>query len=160
MRRTAAALLLSSACAGMLCSNPPPSDPHARATASFDPSPETSASFLTGAQQHIAAREYWASESEGGLQAPNRRHDLRTYFEPTGVRVHERTAGGSPRLVELQVTGVGRGDAPAAVAPGELTHREGRVEIRREGLVEWSELAAGTRAGLHAGRAAGRRSAG
>src|SRR5262245_45451250 len=80
---------------------------------------------LGGALQQIAAREYWASPSGAGLQAPNRRHDLRTIFEPTGVRVHDRTANGSPRLLELRLSGVGRGDALAPVAPGEVTHRAG-----------------------------------
>ena len=41
--------------------------------------------FLSQAQSHIAAREYWASETSEGLQAPNRKHDLRSHFEPSGI---------------------------------------------------------------------------
>jgi len=95
--------------------------------------------FLSRAQAHVAAREYWASPTEAGLQAPNREHGLRTYFEPTGVRVHDRASAGSPRLVELRLARAGRGDALELVPPGEVTHREGRVEIRRDDLVEWYE---------------------
>src|SRR5262245_6513781 len=98
--------------------------------------------FLSSAQQHLAAREYWASETRDGLQAPNRRHDLRTFFETTGLRVHGRSDAASAPLLELRLAGVGRGDALAPLAPGELSAREGRVEIRRAGLVEWFENSA------------------
>jgi alpha-tubulin suppressor-like RCC1 family protein len=93
--------------------------------------------FLAQAQRHIAEREYWASQTDGGLQAPNRRHDLRTWFEPDGIRVHERTTEGSPGLLALRWSGVGRGEALEPVGPGEVAHERERVEIRREGLVEW-----------------------
>jgi len=33
----------------------------------------------------ITAREYSASPNDDALQAPNRAHDLRTYFDPTGT---------------------------------------------------------------------------
>jgi hypothetical protein len=38
--------------------------------------------FLAAAARHIAEREHRASENGSGLQAPNRRHNLRTHFEP------------------------------------------------------------------------------
>src|SRR5688572_1985220 len=66
-------------------------------------------SWLATAQEQIAAREYRASENGEGLQAPNRAHNLRTFFEPVGIRVHDRTASGQPQLVELRLDGVGRG---------------------------------------------------
>src|SRR5688572_30020028 len=94
--------------------------------------------WLTRAQQHIADREYHASENEEGLQAPNRAHSLRTYFEATGVRVYDRTAEGSPELLRLSLAAIGRGGALVPVAPGtEVRAHEGRVEIDRPGLVEW-----------------------
>jgi hypothetical protein len=95
------------------------------------------AGWLARAQEQIAAGEYRASENGEGLQAPNRAHNLRTYFEPVGIRVHDRTAGGQPQLVELRLNGVGRGRSIGPVAPGEVIHHEGRVEIHRPGLVEW-----------------------
>jgi FG-GAP repeat protein len=73
-----------------------------------------------------------------GLQAPNRAHDLRTYFEKSGIRVHDRTAGGSPELLRVSLARAGREGALAAVAPGDaVVSQENRVEIRRPGLVEW-----------------------
>ena len=99
--------------------------------------PLRSESWLGAARRQIAQREYRASENGEGLQAPNRAHNLRTYFEKTGVRVHDRTAGGSPELVDLSLTRVGRVDSLAAIEPGEVVPEENRVEIRRAGLVEW-----------------------
>ncbi len=89
------------------------------------------------AARHMAEREYRASANEHGLQAPNRRHNLRTYFEPTGIRVHDRTAPGEPRLLSLELVGVGRGNQLAVVPPGRVVSHGPRVEIRRRGLVEW-----------------------
>ena len=42
-------------------------------------------------QQGLAESECHASENGQGLQAPNRAHNLRTYFEPAGIRVCGRT---------------------------------------------------------------------
>src|SRR5262245_61150284 len=93
--------------------------------------------WLADAARQIAEREYRASANELGLQAPNRRHNLRSYFEPTGVRVHDRTAPGAPRLLALALVGVGRGKELAAVPPGRVASDGARVEIHRPGLVEW-----------------------
>jgi hypothetical protein len=90
-------------------------------------------------QRHIAQREYRVSADRQGLQAPNRAHNLRTYFEPTGIRVHDRTAEGSPELLTLRWTGIGRSGRLAAVPTGEVAHEQSHVEIRRAGLVEWYE---------------------
>src|SRR5262249_37077020 len=93
-------------------------------------------------QQHIAAREYWASQNGERLQAPNRAHNLRTYFEKTGIRVCDRTAHGSPELLRVSLVGVGRGAELEAIGPGEVLdehEKSGRVRIRRSGIVEWYE---------------------
>jgi len=92
---------------------------------------------LAGMQRSIAAREYRVSRNDRGLQAPNRRHGLRTYFEPTGIRVHDRSAQGDPELLALRWTGVGRGASLVAVPEGEVSHVGARVETRREGMFEW-----------------------
>jgi hypothetical protein len=116
------ALLLFLACAG----------PHP-----IRPDPP-SAGFIARAQEYIAAREYHASENGEGLEAPNRAHNLRTYFATTGIRVNDRTAGGGPSLLRLSLSGVGREGALVAVEPGtEVVTNESRVEIQRSGLVEW-----------------------
>jgi hypothetical protein len=90
----------------------------------------------------LAEREYEASRNAEGLQAPNRAHNLRTYFEPAGIRVVDRTAPGSPELLTLRMSGWGRGDQVAAVEAGEVMSAGRRVEIRRAGLVEWYENSA------------------
>jgi hypothetical protein len=97
----------------------------------------SSAEWLAGAARRVAEWEYRATRNGVGLQAPNRAHGLRTYFEPTGIRVVDRTAEGSPELCALRLSGLGRGTRIEPVAPGELTSEGARVEIRREALIEW-----------------------
>jgi hypothetical protein len=92
---------------------------------------------LSAAQRQIEAREYWASRTAEGLQAPNRRHDLRAWFDSSGIRVQDRSARGSQPLLSLQLTRVGRGDALASVGTGEVSSRRERVEIRHARVVEW-----------------------
>jgi hypothetical protein len=96
-------------------------------------------SGLAAAQRHIAQREYRASENGEGLQAPNRVHNLRTYFEPAGIRVQDRTRAGNPELLALRLTGVGRGETLLRVGPGDVSTEGARVEIKRPGLFEWYE---------------------
>jgi hypothetical protein len=92
-----------------------------------------------GIAGQLARREYQASANGQGLQAPNRAHNLRTYFEPDGVRVHDRTAEGSPELLSIRLSAIGRDALRTVVVPGSV-HAEGaRVEIRRGDVVEWYE---------------------
>ena len=81
------------------------------------------ASGLARAQKDIAQREYHASEN-GALQAPNRAHNLRTYFAKTGIRVHDRVAGGTPELLRLSLARVGRGESPGGGAARRSRGRE------------------------------------
>ncbi len=108
-------------------------------------------------QQGLEHREYRASQNGSGLQAPNRAQNLRTYFDATGIRVHDRTAAGAPKLLALSLSGVGRGSGLAVPAPGEVTARGSRVEIRRKAFVEWYENSA---AGLEHGFSFSERPAG
>ena len=50
--------------------------------------------WWSSVQRELAVGEYHVSENAQGLQAPNRSHNLRTYFEPTGIHLHDRTAAG------------------------------------------------------------------
>jgi len=93
--------------------------------------------WLSRARKGLAEREYAASENGEGLQAPNRRHNLRTYFDASGIRVRDRVARESPELLGLTLVGVGRGGPLMPVVPGELVAEGARIEIRRPGLVEW-----------------------
>jgi len=88
-------------------------------------------------QKELATREYQASENGAGLQAPNRAQDLRTYFDARGIRVHDRTAPGSPELLALTLSRVGRGKALARIPAGEISHEGARVEIRHPRVLEW-----------------------
>jgi hypothetical protein len=93
--------------------------------------------WLATARHNITLREYRATENAVGLQAPSRRHALRTYFEPTGIRVVDRVADGSPLLFTLRLEQMGRANSLGPVAPGEVVSNETRVEIRRGSLLEW-----------------------
>jgi hypothetical protein len=105
----------------------------------YDAPGTASPEFVSSVESALARREYEASATERGLQAPNRAHNLRTYFAPEGVRVHDRTAEGGPALVGLALRAVGRADRRELVDPG-VVHAEGaRVEIRRDAVVEWYE---------------------
>ena len=122
------------------------------------PAAVTTGTGLARMQREIAAREYQASPRGGAIQAPNRAQALRTWFEPTGVRVHDRTASGNAPLAELRLVGVGRGDLGLVeVTPGEVASEGSRVEIRRSGIVEWYVNAP---AGLEQGFTLARRPAG
>ena len=105
-------------------------------------SPDTDSDWWARFSQDLIAYEYVPSNNAHGLQAPNRAHNLRTYFEPGGIRVHDRTTADSPTLVSLSVAGLGRGTALAPVSPGIVRQQADRVEIVRPGLVEWYENSA------------------
>ncbi len=95
------ALLVDLGCVGGLRSAEAPTTPEA-----VEPSTSLGGDGLAAMQRHIAEREYRASPNGQGLQAPNRRHNLRTYFGASGIRVHDRTAEGSPELMCLSLVGL------------------------------------------------------
>ncbi|MFQ5512477.1 MAG: hypothetical protein ACE5EO_11585 [Candidatus Krumholzibacteriia bacterium] len=90
----------------------------------------------------LSAKEYHPGNSHRGLQASNRAHNLRTYFEPTGIRLQDRTAPGSPELTALSLAVMGRGDRLDPITRGHVARDGARVEIRRAGVVEWYENSA------------------
>ena len=71
------------------------------------------------------------------FQAPNRAHNLRTYFTPTGIRVFPRTGDRASWEWGLRLTGYGYEGAIQPVAPATLSAEGDRVEYRRGGLTEW-----------------------
>ena len=90
------------------------------------------------AQESIARQEYQATRNGRGLQAPNRAHNMRTYFEPWGARIEDRTAVGSPELLRLRTVGLGREGQSGTLEVGEIRTVGARVENRRDsGVVEW-----------------------
>ena len=109
----------------------------------------------------LAEREYRASENGDGPPGAQPRAQPAHLLRGDGIRVHDRTAAGSPELLRLSLAG----DRPRRdAARGHAGERGRRArEPRRDpppGLVEWYVNSAdGPRAGLHARRAAGRRRA-
>ena len=57
--------------------------------------PSTTDDWWSGVPRGLAEYEYHPRKNDKGLQVPNRAHNLRTYFEATGIRVQDRTATGS-----------------------------------------------------------------
>ncbi len=55
----------------------------------------TTDDWSSGVQRGLTEYEYHPRKNDKGLQASNRAHNLRTYFEATGIRVQDRTAPGS-----------------------------------------------------------------
>ena len=104
--------------------------------ASRAPAPEA-AGGLAQVQRHLTEREYWASENARGLQAPNRAHRLRTYFEPDGIRVVDREDPESPELLGAALRRLGpRGRARARPAKARSTTRTSAS--RSAGRGSWS----------------------
>lgn len=86
--------------------------------------------------ESIAAREYNASDSIEGLQAPNRAQGFRTWFRDDGIELTLRDASAQP-LLQLRLVHWGRADRLQAPEPGILVADEARVERRGENLTEW-----------------------
>ncbi|MEE9617942.1 MAG: integrin alpha, partial [Anaerolineae bacterium] len=103
-----------------------------------------------------------AGLTTGAYQAPNRAHNLRTYFTPEGIRVIPRvTADGDQRSVDgvegnaerlttnhsapptipwewgLTLIGYGYAEDVRPVSDAELAVSANRVEYRRDTLTEW-----------------------
>src|SRR5213078_1912984 len=64
--------------------------PASKPKAPTEPS-AANADWLARVERELAAREYETSVNSRGLQAPNRAQNLRTYFEPSGIRLVDRT---------------------------------------------------------------------
>ncbi len=106
----------------------------------------TNPSWLAEAQDGIEAKEYQVSRNATGLQAPNRAHNLRTYFDGQGITVVDRVASDGVELLRMGLAGLSRAQRvdglDQAAKKGWLdnvsVHSEGnRVELRRDGITEW-----------------------
>jgi PKD repeat protein len=70
-------------------------------------------------------------------QAPNRAHNLRTYFDLPGIRVISRDATSPEWEWGLRLTAYGYGESLQPVGVAQLQVAGNRVEYERENLVEW-----------------------
>ena len=104
-----------------------------------------STGWWAAVQENLGRSEYqvtWQDRTylpnvPAAYQAPNRAHNLRTYFTPAGLRVIPRTGDGAAWEWGLTLTGYGYGGAIQPVAPATLTVEGNRIEYRRGDLTEW-----------------------
>jgi hypothetical protein len=107
--------------------------------------PEASTNWWTAVQQNIRESEYhvtWQEKTtlpdlQAAYQAPNRAHNLRTYFTDTGIHVIPRTSEIPEWEWGLQLTGYGYNGQIIPVAPAELKTSGNRIEYHRGDLIEW-----------------------
>ena len=97
------------------------------------------------ARENITGSEYRVTWQNGtylhdlpeAYQAPNRAHNLRTYFTPTDVRVVPRTGNGTAWELGMRLKGYGYEHPIRPLAPATLSAEGNRIEYRRGGLTEW-----------------------
>jgi hypothetical protein len=99
-------------------------------------------------EYHVTWQEHtYLANVDAAYQAPNRAHNLRTYFTPEGLRVIPRVFEGEipPWEWGLTLAGYGYAVDPSAdsgqtlqpVAEATLTTNGNRIEYQRELLAEW-----------------------
>ena len=109
--------------------------------------PGADADWWTAVQEDIRQSEYRITWQErtylpdlaAAYQAPNRAHNLRTYFTPAGIRVIPRTFEGETPPWEwgLTLSGYGDADGVQPVAAAALHREDNRIEYRRGPVTEW-----------------------
>ena len=109
--------------------------------------PGAGTNWWAAAQEDIRQGEYkvtwqrstYLEDLSAAYQAPNRAHNLRTYFAPDGIRVIPRVFEGEKPPWEwgLTLTGYGTLGNVQPVSAASLTVEEDRIEYRRAGLTEW-----------------------
>jgi hypothetical protein len=114
---------------------------------SADVPPGTDAGWWATVQEDIRQSEYHVTWQErtyladlpAAYQAPNRAHNLRTYFAPEGVRVIPRVFEGETPPWEwgLTLTGYGYAGEIQPVGAATLHSEANRIEYRRDLLTEW-----------------------
>ncbi len=118
----------------------------AAAPAQAAPVDSPPASWLAQAQQELVQREYRASTTDRGLQAPNRAQGFRTFFDAESVALVTRDAEHAP-LLGLRLINYGRkralhapGAAEVSVAGAQVTqrwqHLAARYDNRVDGLTQ------------------------
>jgi len=73
----------------------------------------------------------------GGYQAPNRAHNLRIGFYPTGIRVVERTVMHPTWSWGLALTSLGQGELLRQLPEATPVPQANRVEYQRDPVTEW-----------------------
>ncbi|MCP5100097.1 MAG: PKD domain-containing protein [Chloroflexi bacterium] len=77
------------------------------------------------------------SERTGSYQAPNRAHNIRTYFMNDGIQVIPRQATETDWRWGLSFVGLSDGVATELLAPAELSTNGNRVSYKYDAVTEW-----------------------
>ncbi len=96
-------------------------------------------------QKDIQQSEYdvtWQEQTylpdvAAAYQAPNRAHNLRTYFTPAGIRIIPRADAATQWELGLTLTGFGYAGATGPVAEPELSADGHRMSYGRGNVSEW-----------------------
>ena len=108
-----------------------------------DPLPEgISQDWLSQVQQTIVKSEYHVRETgqtdgDAQYQAANRAQNLRTYFDPNGIRIAPREQTDQPWEWGLELTGIGSDKNILVVEPAILVTTGNRIEYQRDSITEW-----------------------
>jgi len=108
-----------------------------------EPLPEgVSQDWLSQIQQRITKSEYHIRETgqasgAAKYQAANRAQNLRTYFEPDGIRIVPREQTDQPWEWGLVLTGIGSDKNIQSVEPAILVTTDNRIEYQRDLITEW-----------------------
>jgi hypothetical protein len=106
---------------------------------------ETSTDWLAAAQENVRKSEYsvtWKEQTylpdiKAAYQAPNRAHNMRTYFTQEGIRIIPRTQTNPDWTLGLSLKGFGYEGDIQPVAPSKLSVSGNRIEYKRGNLTEW-----------------------
>lgn len=75
--------------------------------------------------------------SQPAFQAPNRAHNIRTYFTPSGVQLVPRTSNTNNWLLKLSLVSYGYQGHEIDVQPAELLVNKNQIEYQRGSFIEW-----------------------
>jgi hypothetical protein len=90
------------------------------------------------AEYHISWQEStYLADLTAAFQAPNRAHDLRTYFTPQGIRLIPRSEETPPWQLGLSLLGYGPPGEMLQVEDAVLQPNHNYIEYLRGGLAEW-----------------------
>jgi PKD repeat protein len=105
----------------------------------------TSTDWLATVQEGIQKSEYsmtWKEQTylpdiKAAYQAPNRAHNMRTYFTRDGIRVIPRTSTNPDWTWGLSLKGFGYEGELQPVVPSKLSVSGNRIEYKRGNITEW-----------------------
>ena len=105
----------------------------------------TSTDWLATVQEDVRKSEYsvtWEEQTylpdiKAAYQAPNRAHNMRTYFTQEGIRIIPRTSTKSNWIWGLSLKDFGYEDDIQPVKQSDLSVSGNRIEYKRGNLTEW-----------------------